>query len=445
MELSEAYQRIVKRHALLIGFLVVVGLLVPFVLHLSDPTLYLATSRLVLDTEDPANSEQSTAIADTARAIATSRIHVLAALKEAGVRRDPTIFAEENVSVDALGSSGILLLSVTDRLPKAAADVANVLAQETIDTRLETQVPQAVTELDARIRSASERIQSLNEQITQTPGDPTLVQQRDDLVRQKSGLEAQRFMLLEAELQHPSAAIIDAATPPEEPAPTSRNTDMALGALIGLMAGIASASVIEVLNPSVVGREAVVRVLGAPVLGHLPAPFAKLHTVDVTPVVTRVLLAAAKANVNYVSLVSISLDGDLGRLASRLNEALPDLRHENRLHRPALASAGPDANAETNPGDEMWVPASASRPAGQRHGGDEGEAESVAAQTMISAFDGGSIPEEAALHARASGFVAVLPSVFKRSELEPLLDLIAVGGPLIGVITYRTNGPLKRR
>src|SRR5439155_18346310 len=72
MELNEAARRIVWRHGALILAFVLMGGVITAALHLRDQTTYTATSRLVLDTSDPQSSAESVAIADTARAIATS-------------------------------------------------------------------------------------------------------------------------------------------------------------------------------------------------------------------------------------------------------------------------------------------------------------------------------------------------------------------------------------
>ena len=51
----------------------VLGAGIPALLHRDDSTTYTASARLVLDTPDPTSGPESVAIADAAKAIATSR------------------------------------------------------------------------------------------------------------------------------------------------------------------------------------------------------------------------------------------------------------------------------------------------------------------------------------------------------------------------------------
>src|SRR4051794_16937245 len=101
MELNDALRRIVGQHRRLLGICLLVGLALGLLLA-PHGRLYSASSRLVLDTPDPVARQQSEAISDTARAIATSPSQVAAALRRAGVKRgDPAEFAKQHVAVTA--------------------------------------------------------------------------------------------------------------------------------------------------------------------------------------------------------------------------------------------------------------------------------------------------------------------------------------------------------
>jgi len=110
MELHEAARRIVGQHWRLILFLLGAGLAA---VHSGGARTYTASTRLVLDTQDPKTRAESIAIADTAAAIATSPAQVEGALRDAHVAgRDSVKLAKNHVSLRGLGASGVLELSV---------------------------------------------------------------------------------------------------------------------------------------------------------------------------------------------------------------------------------------------------------------------------------------------------------------------------------------------
>jgi capsular polysaccharide biosynthesis protein len=149
--------------------------------------------------------------ADTVAAIATTRSQLMLALSAVGVDRDLGELVDD-VSVRALGTSGVVEVSVIDEDRGVAASLANTLTMN----------------VSLAMRSA----------------------------------RLARF---------PLPRLIDSASfstakaiPPVQP------QDLALGGLLGLILGIAAAAFVEALNPTVVGKEAIAAELGAPVLGVLP-------------------------------------------------------------------------------------------------------------------------------------------------------------------------------
>ena len=90
MDLNEAGRRIVVRHWSVIVFCICMGVGLTALMHIRDTVTYTASARLVLDTQDPESRAASAAIADTAKAIATSPSQVSDALRNADVpERDP--------------------------------------------------------------------------------------------------------------------------------------------------------------------------------------------------------------------------------------------------------------------------------------------------------------------------------------------------------------------
>ena len=123
MEINEAGRRIVGEHWRLILLFLLAGLIGAYLL-VGGSRSYTATARLVLNTPDPTDRASAIAIADTGNALATSPAEVTRALRAAHVSgRDGTTVAK-HVSVRGLGTSGVLQLSVTDKVPRVATAVA---------------------------------------------------------------------------------------------------------------------------------------------------------------------------------------------------------------------------------------------------------------------------------------------------------------------------------
>jgi capsular polysaccharide biosynthesis protein len=418
MELNDALRRVVGQHWRLLSACLLGGLILGL-LFAPHGKEYSASARLVLDTPDPVARQQSEAIADTAKAIATSPSQVSEALNRAHVQRgNPAIFAKKHVSVAALGSSGVLQLSVSDREAKVAASVANALASLMIRTRLEVtngQTEQVFETLDRRTADLSRKIADAGDNVNElslqiaTESSPTAAnalrakrdaaeRARDFLAQQRSVLESERVSLLSASAQRPRPAIISAASPPGKPQPTHRFAYLVLGALLGLILGTGAAGLVETIRPTLVGSDTLASELDAALLGTLTADASVAATVGIG---ARLRLAAEAAEVGNVALLATGPAVDLDRLAETLS-----------------SSAAVEG-----------VPANGSPPG---HMG----------TLRVGAFRPESPPVN---NGRLSGLVLVSPTALKKTELSDIAHLLKVSQlPLLGLITYvpPAAGPL---
>src|SRR5215831_495426 len=135
MEVGEAVQRILVQHWRLIVVLVLAGACAGLVLGLRGPQLYAAHARVSLSSTDPQDAAMSQAMADSGRAVVTSPSHVARALAAIGASRDASAVAQQHVGLQAIGTSGVVELTVTDPDPYVAARLANALAQDLVATR----------------------------------------------------------------------------------------------------------------------------------------------------------------------------------------------------------------------------------------------------------------------------------------------------------------------
>jgi len=339
VELNDIGRRIFGAHYPIIVLLVVIGMAVGLLLVVTSSRTYTASARLVLDNQDTKSRSESTAIADTAKAIATSPAQVRAALERAGVRdRSAVEIAKRHVSISALGTSAVLQLSVSDRNRHVAAAVTNALAERVIRTRLAVsngQLQQVLVGLQERIDELNTKIAELDAQADSLAvrlADATtaagasalrgqrdgLLQSRDLLVQQRSVAESERVSLLSADATHPKPSIISRATVPGHADSSHFPSYLALGILLGLILGIGCAGVVELIRPTLVGGDAIARELGVAVLGALPneplavAPRA-LHTIR-----ARLRLTAEAAQVPDIGVVPLIRGVDLDDIAKLL-------------------------------------------------------------------------------------------------------------------------------
>ena len=425
MELNDALRRIFGQHRALILCSLALGIVLAALMHMGDARTYTASTRFALDTDDPETQAESASIADTARAIATSPLQVKGAIARAGVPgRDPVNTAKNHVSIRALGSSGVLQLSVTDSSPRTAAAISNALAERVINARLQVssgQLKQVLGELSQRIIGVNRRLASLDAEIDSISGEEglaiasgdsanakelrDLLTKRDSLTQQRSVLESERVRALSTDGLRPAPSIISPATAPRNPDPSQRLPDMILGGLLGLILGVGLAALIETLRPTFVGGEALARELDTPLIGTLSRsrdPGDQLE--DLVGVAGRLQLAARARGVRNIGLVAARRDLDVDGLARRLDSIWFDT--------PVLASL---------------VAASA-----VEHG-----AEEIAPSSPDSHVHPFSARQLALNNGGGTGLALVSPPTLKKTELDEVRHLLRMSpGPLVGVITY---------
>ena len=391
MELNEAGRRIFGQHWRLILGLVLAGIAAAALLHGGSVSTYTASTRLVLDTQDPKSRAESTSIADTAKAIATSPSQVRGALEDAHVTgRDPIDLAKHHVSIGALGTSAVLQLSVSDRNPRVAAAVATTLASRVIRARLDVsngQLQRVLGQLD-------QRIEGLNRQIAGVDS-PAL---RLSLGQQRSVLEGERVSLLSTEALRPKPSIISPATLPTHADSSHWLPYLVLGALLGLVLGVGGAGLLETIRPTLVGSDALARAFETPLLGSLRREDDADGLRRITP---RLFVAAEVAGVGTVNLVATDPAVDLSRLANGLEAA------------PADAFGPPRSPRDPHSGLRI-------RPFNLRDSSPE--------------VPGG------------VGLVVVSPTALKKTELMDVSHLLNVASlPLLGLLTYSPSSSRLRQ
>lgn len=426
MELKEAVRRILRQHWLLVTCFVVVGAVLG-TLHAAKPTSYTASTRLVLGTDDPKSRTESGAIADTGKAIATSLTQVRNALADAHMKHhSPVDVAKNHVFVRALGTSGVVQLSVTDKNPEVAAAIANALAARVIKVRTQvilggqqsvlSSLSRSIDDLNRKIATIDQTIDRLNVQAAQAGSAESVnalrtqrdeaARQRDFLTEQRSPLETERITVLSGAAQHPSAEVISEANVPTTADSSPFFQEFILGALLGLVLGIGFAGLIETFRPTLVGSDSVAREFGTPLLGAIPSGEDEARARQLLArVALRLRLAADSVGVNNVALVAVGPDVELGLLAATLDELAADAARRTVAQGVVAADGLAAGGSAAGSGRQFRI-----RPFG--------------------VLDGRTDASQAAL-------VLVSPSVAMKEEIDEVSHLLRVAGsPLLGLITY---------
>jgi hypothetical protein len=417
VELNDLARRIFLRHWWVLALGVIAGALLG-AFFAGTSGRYMASARMVIDSPDPQAHTQAAAIADTARAIATSPTLLQKALTDAGVsKQSVTSFAANDVSVDSLGTSGVLSLSVTDSSRVVAATVANALANEVIQTRLDIAnglLNENRTKLAARIDALSNQItgydgtigrvnnslagssgterQVLSERLT------NLSLQRDFLTQQRGILESELAGLLTTVSGRPAPTVISAASAANAtPTGASYAPTAVVGALLGLIVAIAAAAAWEYARPSLVGGEAVARALTTPFLGTFSvSPEGELAGGSRYDVTYPLLEEARHAKVSTIDLLGAGAELDLATIARAIDTA--------------LASPG--------------------RPLAEASSGRQPRS---ASEFSVRPFQPRDLTE-----GRGSGLVVVAPYTLKQDELAGVTHFVrTTPWPLLGVMIYK--------
>ena len=424
MELNDAFRRIVGVHWRIIVACVALGIAIGIAREVSAPAHYTASARLTLDAQDPRSASESTSLADTGKALATSRTVVAAALREAHAgQRDPATVAR-HVSVRAIGASGVLELSVTDRDANVVARIANALvrtvirtrvggsndnyrrALEAISSRIE-QMGATVTALDRKIATAEDQARGAAATGASTPRLGDLARAQGIAAQQLAALEASRNELLTQNALRPAASVVSSAIRPTAADPRNLVLNLILAGFGALIFVVGLAGLIETFGPTVVGGDAIARVLQTAHLGTIPhRPDRAQPAEDLEAVAGRLRLVTAGLARRQVALLTGDDGVEPAVLVRQLNAAVSVPVAETQY----VAAGGRSATHAVASARDV---------------------------SKISVYSLGA-STRGANGARPGALVFVLPTAVKRSRLDELAALAqAADVPIAGVITYR--------
>lgn len=478
MEIDEVAARVVRSYwGLLLVMTVLPLLLVGYVVSGQDPP-EVAKTRIQASSKatDAAPGDAGVSIVvSQVKAFATSRNLMDGVLRAQPGGPSPGDLAKA-VSVTGLGTSTVVELAVKDADPRVARGLADALSAAVVREINESNqgsITGQIAEIDRRVRELEKRLGPLSRRAGAVPNpDIGAANERERVQAELTDLRSSRSDLRGQLSASGTASVVQPAVlaPKSDPAVMMA----AIAGLVGLVAGILVAVVLETFRPTVPGQRRVARRLGVPLLGW--ADRSPSETADLG---RRIRLAAKRNGVGKVTLVAAG-DGPLpAELVSAIaaavyGDATKVVASRAARRRPAPAAAdgdGTDGETAAKDGakedDGTDGPAlNSSGPSGGERGASvvrAGPGTAVMAKkpggAAVPASVSGTdvtqpVPFRAVCHVHAFedidpgsddevGVVAVAGPVTLVSGLESVRDLVAASGwPLLGVIatTRGTKG-----
>lgn len=326
MEIDEVAARLLRQYWAVLAVCIVVPLVAVSFITAKQPNIYAASARIITGSTVPQTSAAADAVASQVEAIATGRSAVTQALDAAGVHRNLNDFTNNNIAVSGLGSSQVIDLTVTDRSPQVAQQVARALATEavrSINSVGQSGLRAALTANDQEIvRLSQQRAVKAQKAATQ-PQNQQLQSELAGMDQVIANFTGDRSRLLIQAGTLGLAGVIDKPAQPARPESKASVQKLGLAALLGLVAGILIVSVAEILRPTVPGAPRVSRRLGVPMLGQLNREdLIGARTPAVGEMALRLRLVAAHADLLTIALVDVDGKRELGPLAAGLMQSV---------------------------------------------------------------------------------------------------------------------------
>ena len=413
-------------------------------LVLHSPATHTATSRILLASSTAQSAQEADAVAAQARAIATSRAIVAAAITAAEVKRDATEVATKQVQVSALGTSPVVDVSVSDVDPAVALAMDNALAAGVvtfINQVGEAGTPVVLKQMQDQMAAYGKQLAALEAQQKLAPTNITLQNQVTSVRGLLTTLAGDYdHLLVDAAVKSTARSVSEAVAAKATPRHIPQR--LVLAGLLGLVVGLLAAAVAWLIRPRFAGEPALREVLGAPVLGRLPVPWDEAALARVARGVTA---AAARAGVSIVVLADPTESPEAELVARALDGAVSGS--------PApLVNVSADGSfiaGGVGPGDAAtrarWAPRDAfiQQDAGQRledrsGGGEQGSVHLDGAEGIL---DGPWLrvvapTDELSLDpSLPRGLAFLAPGIVSRAEVEASRDLAdATGWPVLGLV-----------
>jgi hypothetical protein len=222
------------------------------------PGLYAATAVVTMDGPDPTSAGQASNLAKTARSLATKPDVLAAIFQQAGVPRSIPVTLQNRIAVSTAGVSRQVRIRMLDQDGAVASGAADALATSVVNARkavyadLSAAVAgqtQQVAERTAQLAAQNSMVDAANATLNQ-PKDPaqrgadianlqTATLQRDAVAQQLRGAETQLNKLMAQFAQGNQPVVTGSGAKASRQMHSLWRIDAGIGAVVGLIAGIA--------------------------------------------------------------------------------------------------------------------------------------------------------------------------------------------------------------
>lgn len=281
MTLDEVFKRVVQAHLRLIALCILIPVLAVGYLESHTTRNFVATVRTQVETQAPSSATEADALSSRVLALATTPYLVRQALKAAKLPGDPTAIADHHITSQRLGESPIVEISVSNTNGALAGEQVAAIATRVVQFMndgnqqvFQQQLSAVKNQLKDAIVSRNQAARRVASQVT-----PTAVSQAQ-LSDAQSAVDRFNSTVSQMELSNATrdlVVLINGPDPQIERTSSSLVPRSALALLVGLLLGIAMATLLEALRPRVAGARSVARVLGAPVIGTTRQSLIALH------------------------------------------------------------------------------------------------------------------------------------------------------------------------
>lgn len=458
MEASEAIRRIFWRYRWLLLILLIVPAAGVVALREHQPVTYSASASVQGQGTTPDAQTQVSAIQSRVTAVATDPATVHQAITAAGVKRDSIRVAKNDISVSPLGSSAVMVLTVTDSSRPVAVKLAGSLAHVIVNqlNQLGVQDNPELSKLNASILQLTDRRNKLVSELgnATASGVQSTSVQAQSLLAQLSATEQELAteestsqQILSTLSANTGASVVST---PSTASAASRNavTYGALAAVLGLVLGLLFASLREIIRPTIAQPSAGARELGTIPLGNATVAGDQITGID-DGIPGRLSLTAQRAGASTIVLTGPCSRARLAALADTLNRDLPAGQpgratgNGSRQRTPVPTQAGADVQAlglghgSGQNGDARYLSEATRESAVSiQTGHPVGLQESRPRMRVVALPDIrlGEQPPDAAL-------VVVLAAFAPHKSLDEAADLsAATDWPILGVIGLRRRG-----
>jgi len=283
MELRD-YLHIIRARKWVIAQAVVVVVIIALAASLTQPKSYQGEARVLILEQDTGAAIFGTLLPELSsqpeRGLQTQvQLMQLRPLAETAIRRlslgETPDELLEHIDVSSVGQTNIVTIRATDSSPRRAAAIANAMAEGYVawsrDVKRES-LHAASEEVGSRLAVAKQDVLDLGRKINQSGKTNELAAELQIATGAYTTLaEKAEELRVNEQLEVGSGRVVSTAVVDEQPIAPKPVRNGILGVAVGLVFGLGMALLYEYLDNTIKSTEEAEELLGAPVLGHIPA------------------------------------------------------------------------------------------------------------------------------------------------------------------------------